>query len=213
MELLKRWGTEALELLYPPTCMVCLEPGEDFCLACRDLIRPVDAGHELPATIAAAVAVGLHEGPLRDAVLRLKYSYRDGLARPLAELCADVLARQAWSAGLQGVCPVPMHPWRQFVRGYNQAELLAEELARRLKLPLLRLLCRTRYLRPQVGQSSAQRRDAIRGSMAIRRRTASPERLLIVDDVRTTGATLEEAGRALREAGAVQVYAATVTMG
>ena len=157
-------------------------------------------------------ALGPYDRVLRDLVHALKYSGRRSVAPRLAALmrerCAAVLA------GADAVVPVPLHPRRQWTRGFNQAD----EIARRLGLPRWPLLRRTRRTHPQADLEAGERWRNIQGAFAIRRGLrASLLRgrlrgacVVLVDDVSTTGATLEACAAALREGGAAAVRALTV---
>lgn len=108
-----------------------------------------------------------------------------------------------WAADV--VAPVPLHASRQRRRGYNQSEIAARTVAGLLDLSLERLLLRVRSTPPQVGLGAAARATNLRDAFAVA--GGSPERVLLVDDVTTTGATMEAAAEALRRAGAGVVYA------
>jgi ComF family protein len=163
-----------------------------------------------------AACVGSHEGPLRAAILALKFNRRVVAAEPLAALLARRLAalQPEWRVDL--IVPVPSHPRRQRERGVDQSALLAAALARRASLPLApRALMRTRYTVPQVALTPAERLQNID-----RETFAAPEpaplhgrRILLIDDVTTTGATLSACAARLREAGAAAVFALTLSHG
>ncbi len=158
--------------------------------------------------VARALAAGAYDGPLREIVHALKYEGRRSLARPLAALmltrCAGVLA------GADCVIPVPLHPSRRRARGFNQAL----DLARRLSAagpPVCQALRRVRATPTQTGLPAGQRHRNVRDAFAPRRR-APPLRdavVVLVDDVSTTGATLEACARVLIEMGVREVRAAT----
>ena len=153
-------------------------------------------------------SVGEYEGTLREVIHALKYSGRRSLARPLATLMttrgADVMC------DADAVVPVPLHWRREYQRGFNQAR----ELAQHLGPPVVEALCRRRATRAQVELAAAHRRTNVAGAFAIRRRFQSSGRipgkkLLLIDDVRTTGATLESCARVLKDSGVSEVYALT----
>jgi predicted amidophosphoribosyltransferase len=107
-----------------------------------------------------------------------------------------------------------MHWWRRFLRGVNSAALLAEVLSRRLQLPLFSRLVRHRYRPPQNTLPASRRRTNLRGAMRARKAAAIKDaRVLLIDDVLTTGATCNEAARVLRGAGAADVVVAVVARG
>jgi ComF family protein len=163
---------------------------------------------EPPAFDRAWVA-GPYEGPLRRAIHLLKYGCMTPLARPLGERLA--LAAAPFS-GYDAIVPAPLHWRRRWDRGFNQAELLARELSRRVGVPVDRRLLRTRSTAPQAGLSAAERRLNVRGAFRAAGEQAGirGKRLIVVDDVMTTGATLAACTRALKRAGAAEVAVLTL---
>ncbi|MFQ5817640.1 MAG: ComF family protein [Terriglobia bacterium] len=164
---------------------------------------------------------GAFDGALRDLLHLFKYNRVTPLARPLARLLAGGVHQEPALRQVDAVVPVPLHPRRERARGYNQAELLARELARELALPLEpSLLARIRDTASQTGLTPRQRRENVRGAFAVPApsvRTGRPaasqlkgKRILLIDDVATTGATLSACARTLKRAGAAAVAAATV---
>jgi ComF family protein len=209
------WLTEAgrglLDLLYPPRCSVCREPGaERFCAVCRAAIVRVEPPLPPSSALAGRACVGDYAGPLREAVIRLKYHDRRGLARDLGTLLAASLEEQQAAWQPDGLVPVPIHFRRRRERGYNQAELLAEALAERCGLPVRDALVRVKDTLPQVGQGRAKRWENVRGAFELRSSAGTGRRPVLIDDIQTSGATLEEAARVLRIGGAHAVFALTV---
>lgn len=202
-------GAGFLDLLFPPVCSVCDEPGEAFCDACRTQIREVPPDAE-PIEGLEVASLGLHEGPLRTAVLQLKFGRRTRLARPLGELLGALLETRGERWIPDALVPVPMHWTRRLERGFNQSELLASWAGRTAGIPVARALRRVRRTRPQVGLSGAERRrnlrDAFRAAPGGR---LAGLRLVLVDDVCTTGTTLRLCAATLRRAGAAEVFALT----
>lgn len=194
--------------LTPPLCVQC---GDD--LASRQVTGPLCArcaSREPPIRLARSAAH--YEGSMRRIIHAFKYERRRPLAHQLAALMreagADVLA------GADAVVPVPLHRWRRLQRGFNQAE----DLSCRLGLPVWRALRRRRNDPPQAGLPAATRRTNVHAAFALRRALylARPTSLLrgkaivLVDDVMTTGATLDACAVVLREAGVRSVRALTV---
>jgi ComF family protein len=152
------------------------------------------------------VAAGSFESPLREAIHALKYRAAPALAEPLGSLVAVRLAGQA----VDLVVPVPSHRRRVRQRGWDHARLLAEAVARELAVPVdPKLLCRTRSTRPQVGLAPWARQANVAGAFAARC-ALTAGRVVLVDDVLTTGATASACATALLTAGARQVIVATV---
>jgi ComF family protein len=167
------------------------------CGRCRRGLQPFSAGASL----------GPYEGSLRTAIHEFKYRSRRRVATRLA---AELLASEAGAAvlgGAQVLVPVPLHPRRRRERGFNQAELLAAELAAGTGLEVAAgALVRRKDTAPQAGLSAAQRRENVSGAFAVRKRAQIADRVVVVvDDVFTTGATALACARALREGGACEV--------
>jgi ComF family protein len=155
---------------------------------------------------------------LRQAVNAFKFHGRLRLAEPLGACLVRLLEAEApvappFAEPPDGLVPVPLHPARRRERGFDQAKRLAAVLSEATGIPVReRLLIRTRHTRPQVDLKPSERRENVRGAFALRHPLPrSGVRVLLVDDVYTTGSTLEECARTLRRGGAGEVYAVTVT--
>lgn len=196
-----------LDLLFPAVCLGCRRllrgaPELPLCSLCAPEHEPLP-----PALRRVAEVEALHAyaGPLARAVAALKFSGQLELAGPLGRLLASAdLLRQPWDA----LIPVPLHPWRALLRGYNQADLLARWALRHAGRPAAglapRLLRRVRATPPQTAQDAASRRQNLAAAF-VAAPAAAGRRLLVVDDVTTTGATLAACLAALRSAGAREV--------
>ena len=227
-----------LSLLYPPRCLVCHTLGESgLCAACLTQIAPIlppacrICGQTIPPgtdgcfhcrlrrpAYERARALGVYEGVLRAAIHQFKYRDRPQLAAPLGRrLAAFARASAPDLNGLHfdALLPVPMHPVRRRLRGYNQSERLARVVALELDLPLLRdALVRTRPTRPQVGLDRDARRTNLQGAFAVQRpEVVTGKALLLLDDVATTGSSLHECALVLKANGAKAVYALTLAAG
>jgi ComF family protein len=181
------------------TCPACGRPelGEAGpCLVCRDT----------PPVWTAAASFGPYDGALRDLILLLKMGKRDELAVPLARLLVGTWRSCGWPLP-DAVVPAPMHWWRRWRRGFNQAGLLAGELAELLCAPAQPVVRRHGGL-PQVGRSRSERLKLSSRGFSARR--AVHGSILLVDDVLTTGATAMACTRALLRAGAVEVRILTL---
>jgi ComF family protein len=191
-------------MLLPTRCPVCGVIGPAPCGECRAALRPA-ASLPCPPGLDRCAALLDYEGAGREVLARLKYRN----ARSSLPFLADGMAALVDPATVDAVCWVPTSAARRRARGFDQAELLARAVARRLGRPA-RPLLRRRRGPPQTGRSVADRR-AHGPRYAPRRRP--PPRVLLVDDVVTTGASVAAAARALRAAGAreVQVVAGART--
>ncbi len=215
---LRRLRGWALDFAFPPHCAGCGREGAYLCAPCLAgarrledpyrLARGGSIGGELalsPIALDAVYAPFVMEGPVREAVHQLKYRGVRALAPILGEAMAECADRNRLAADL--IAPVPLHPRRLRERGYNQADLLAGEVARRMGIPAdSRALERTTHAPPQArSAASAERWARVQGAYRARR-TMDGLRVLVVDDVCTTGATLNACALALRSAGAAAVW-------
>lgn len=216
-----------LDLLLPPRCGACRKVGSWLCADCRAHIRRLEeplcgrCGVEVTSarqecgcrrrlrSLARLRSAAAYEGPIELAVHRFKYQGWRRLAAPLAELTAERLVVEGVAA--RWVVAVPLHPTRLRQRGFNQAELLARELRRRLSLAAPPgALVRTRATPPQVGHDRLWRLQNVRDAFAWRGGRLHGEPILLVDDVATTGATLDACANALRAAGSGPVTGVSV---
>ncbi len=185
----------------PPRCPVCWMPGsDDTCGRCR-LHQPAFEAARCPFVYAGAV---------REAVLALKYRGVSAIAEVMAQAMAECLTE--WPPReVMALVPVPLVGARRRSRGYNQSQVLARELSRLSGLPVLGgLLVRRRAAPPQAGAADeAARRANVADAFAVRRKRTVAGAILLVDDVMTSGATLDACARALRAAGHEPVYALT----
>jgi ComF family protein len=229
---LKSAGQLALGLIYPPTCIACQgatgEPHR-LCPACWSQIRfiekpycrrlgtpfSLDYGMELlsPAAIAdppvfeRARAAAVYDDLAARLVSRLKYGDRLELARPLGELMTR--AGRELLAEADVIVPVPLHRWRLWQRRFNQAMALARVVSAKSAVPCdPLLLARVRHTARQVGLTRAQRRTNLQGAFRVpdgAKAKLAGKRVLLVDDVLTTGSTGNAASRALLRGGAARV--------
>ncbi|MCS7287000.1 MAG: ComF family protein [Anaerolineae bacterium] len=216
-----------LDLLFPPRCGGCGSWGKWFCDDCLKAIRFLKEPHcrfcgnpaedwgicpscaREPHSLEGIISVAYFEGPIQKVVHLIKYQGKTALVSPLTELMASRILRNPVQA--EGIIPVPLHPSRYRERGFNQSALLAEGLSKHLGIPVLDgALERIRYTRPQVGLNAQERKENVKGAFRANPFKVAGKNLIVVDDVCTTGATLEECGVALKEAGAKRVWGITL---
>lgn len=204
-----------LELVLPPACAGCGALGSLLCHRCVAGLAPardpdtafltadpsVLGGHEAELTIAAF----RHDGVARRALQRLKYGGAARLADPLVRAALPAFDRLLAISGPATLVPVPVHPSRARERGYNQAALLARAVGAARELPVAEVLSRPRATTRQHGLDRSARLANLRSAFAVRA-GAVPHRVIVVDDILTTGATIEACASVLREGGARLVY-------
>jgi len=225
--LLRGWGNDLLDLIYPPHCANCGAIGAWLCDDCCATIpwisypfcercgRPQIQGglcvvcQSQPTYLKMARSLSPHEGALRKAVHGLKYQG----VRALAPTLADLLARGWRRYGLEAdlIVPAPLAPLREQQRGYNQAALLALALGKQVQISVeTGILLRVRETQSQVGLSGPERWQNVFGAFECQQGVGGM-RVLVLDDVYTTGATLQACGAALLQGGASDVSALTLT--
>ena len=205
-------------LLFPAACADCglpLESGPSvpLCGGCADRL-PRSPFPWLPGpgrSLDGAFSPFLYKGPCRDLILALKYEGRLSLVPFFASSMAEEVRRRLGERPADRVLPVPLHPTRLRERTFNQAQLLAGAVARRLGIPLEEeLLIRCRPTQPQAELSREERSRNVRGAFDLRRGPpVQGLRLLLVDDVLTTGATAQACAGLLKSAGARSVWVVT----
>lgn len=236
-----RFLKKLLDLIYPRTCVHCDRSITDetsdlpYCRGCWETIRPLtgpqcsicatpfpspsalshspdhhcaECREDIPA-FSRAFTPYPYEGILADAIQRFKYQKQTSLAAPLAGLIMEKLTTVQFDL----VAAVPLHPTRLRTREFNQSLLLAQRIARFTQVPLLiDALNRSRDTLPQVGLSRKERAQNVRRAFHLSDPTPiKGKRILLVDDVYTTGATLREGSKILLKGGAKEVIVAAVT--
>lgn len=204
--------SSALDLLYPPCCTHCERVDARFCDLCwRDLENePLAPQRSRLESGLQVIITGSHRGILQSAVQALKYNQATRLAHPLSQRVYRLIGKQMQSIDM--IIPVPIHTQRLRERGYNQAKLIAEVLADMSQTPCIpQALIRQRDTRTQVGLSDVERLQNVAGAFSADPQFVKGKRVLLLDDVKTTGATLDASADALRKAGTRAMIAVTIT--
>ncbi len=183
------------------TCGLPLPDGGSHCHVCRRRKR----------AFWTARSAGVYDGVLKDALRQLKYRGRASIARPLGHFLAEYWKGMREECPVDAVAAVPLHFWRMRRRGYNQAELLARAFCRETGLPWAgRCLVRKRITRSQTELDLEKRFANVEGAFIVRKtERVKGKTILLIDDVCTTGATLEACAAALKDAGAKSVHGLT----
>ena len=187
--------------LKPPCCPICGRPG-DFDLIC-------DLCQSTSPSFTALRSWAVYTGPVQNAIHRLKYGRDIALGEILATFLFRLCQKQEWMVDL--IIPVPLSQDRMAKRGYNQASLLAKPLAYKLNVDYSNsMLFRDRDTISQVGLSAKERKDNVWGAFRARKNLLRDKNVLLVDDVITTGSTLNACSEALRIEGAKNVFCVTL---
>jgi len=221
-----------LDLIYPPFCLVCKRADEGYlcaeCIEKMDAIEPpycrkcgmpcepnefncLDC-HGREFAFDAARSAGTFDGPLREAIHAFKYQYHLVLADPLAEMMVRCFPNTRLAGSVDVVVPVPIHRSREIERGFNQSVELARRFCARLSLPLeTHAIAKHRKTRHQVDLPEDQRAVNVEGAFKLLdSEPVAGKRVLLIDDVFTTGATLNEAAKVVRSAGAASICTYTL---
>jgi ComF family protein len=239
ISIVKRIFAALSELIFPTTCMTCgtvldYQALPVFCAECFSKIRfirsplcpccgiPFEAAGSddhlcgsclaAPPVFSAARSAGHYENVLLDAIHQFKYRGRTAVGKSLGRLMAGSSYPGFSIADYSLVIPVPLHVKRLRERGFNQSLILAREIARRFSRPLdFMALRRNIHTDPQVGLGKKDREKNVRGVFEVRtKKSIGGEKILLVDDVYTTGSTLRECARILKKHGAREVAALTL---
>lgn len=240
LRLIQSAAEPLLSLLYPWHCALCATDtadGEHLCVACKNKARKIDAPFcqtcsqpfsgaietkfscancgDREFHFACAVSSYRAVGVVREVVHRFKYDRLFHLRHPLADWLAATLSDERILAQrVDCFIPVPLHSRRFREREFNQAEVLARLLAHRTGTPMRDCILRTRYTTTQTRFDRSERIENLRNAFAMRHNADVRDlHVVLIDDVLTTGSTLDECARVLRKAGASSVRAITVARG
>ena len=200
---------ETISVLPEPKCPRCHLPFSSASTLTHSPRHLCGRCRQRPPAYTKACTPYAYRGVLKDAISQFKYHGKVRLAQPLAQLMAS-----AWDLprDIDGIMAVPLHPTRLREREYNQSLLLAERLSHRLGVPVMwNVLIRTQHTVPQTTLKRSARLKNLRKAFAvIRPEVIAGKRILLVDDVFTTGTTINECAKTLRKAGAEAVYVETL---
>ncbi len=231
--------TGIIDIVFPPRCLACgaflrLHPPPSLCEKCMQGIgfispplcprcgMPFEGGQgsehlcdqciaeEKPFAVARSMA--RYEGSLHDAIQKFKYRGKTGIGTALGNILADFVSGVWDMRAFDLVIPAPLHISRLRERGFNQAVILSQPISRRFRIPLdFSSLQRIRFTPPQVGMGRHERSFNVKGAFAVKNHLAVVgKRILLVDDVYTTGSTLTECSHVLADAGAAAVAVLTL---
>lgn len=237
----RRWGETLLDLLYPGKhlCYLCwneVEGQKDRGVCENCTARILNASKKLTScshcsyftkasvcpncvdweeSLYRVVSVVPYYGMYREMIQNLKYGKRKELAAPLGYLMARKILLAAPKIRFDYVIPVPLHPYKGLERGYNQSRLLAEQIADELRIPMdINVLKRIRYEDTQTKLGKKERRRNIEGAFKLAEEGLSKgKRILLIDDIVTTGATLQECAYILRRGEAGEIWGLTWASG
>lgn len=226
-----------LDILYPPVCPFCGEvqkPGTGICPSCRKMLpdvreprcmrcgKPVGSEEEEYCrdctrrryAFDQGRSLWLHVPPVSKAVYQFKFHNKRCYAAVFAKEMARSYGKWVRECQVEEILPVPLHASRRRMRGYNQAELLADALSKELHIPVGKnVIFRVRRTKPQRQLDDREREENLRGAFGISRQWRAPSRVLVVDDIYTTGSTVHRIAKLLKKAGVEKVYFLTISIG
>lgn len=224
-----------LDYIYPPRCPVCdgiSAQGicgscrkklsfitEDYCMRCG---KPLDDERQEFCSdckrrkhfFIQGRSLLSYQGPVRRSLYRLKYANKREYAEAYGKEMARYLGRWIRQQKITKIVPIPLHPARRKSRGCNQAALLARSLGKQMNIPVdEKLLYRTKKTAPQKALTGAERRINLEKAFIVKGNVCTDERILLVDDIFTTGSTVDAAAKALKQTGDCHIFVASVAIG
>ena len=226
-----------LDLIYPQRCVICdkvISDKERICPACRKKIHAVKepvcmkCGKPLSNPrkeycgdcetkkhyFVQGKSLWIYDAEVKKSIYRFKYQNKREYARTYAEEIAKQYGAWIRKKKIQAIIPIPLYKKKQKKRGYNQAQVLAEELGRIWDLPVYTdLLIRTRDTKPQKMLNDAERKNNLKKAFKTNENIVQLEHILLIDDIYTTGSTLDAAAAALLTAGVKEIYTCCISIG
>lgn len=227
--------SKILDYLYPPRCPVCdricaegicdscrkqlIYIEEDFCLKCGKPLSDsrqeycMDCQRRKHAYLQGR-ALFSYQGVIRKSLYRMKYANKREYAECYGREIARHLGKWMIQKKITRIVPIPLHPGRRRQRGYNQAALLARSIGRGLDIPVdEHLLYRVKRTVPQKELTGQERKENLKDAFAVRKNVRPGEGILLVDDIYTTGSTVDAAAECLLKAGKCRIYVVTAAIG
>ena len=203
-----------LDLLYPPRCCFChkITEKEKICSACAAKLPYTKENSRQTKLnyISAAVSPLYYKDSVRDSLLRYKFHSATGYSKVYGQLIAKCIDENGINCDI--ITYVPLSRKRQWVRGYNQAELIANEISKHSGVPVVKLLVKVKNNPAQSGIKSPQKRktNVLGAYKAVNSELIGEKSVLIIDDIITTGATISECAKILRQQGSGEIFAASL---
>jgi ComF family protein len=209
-----------LDFLFPPLCLGCGEYTESPDSVCANCLNRIDK-YDYPLCLTCGVMLetgyncgncgnesfllfsyGNYRDPLKEIIIHFKFKSITAPAKSVARELVSKFGDTIRSLKVAGLVPIPLYPGREYARGYNQAKLFAEQLSDQLELPVINdLLYRAVKRKPQASLRGFERAENIKGVFVATEENSEGQRVILVDDVVTSGATVREAKRTLEAAG------------
>lgn len=222
-------------MLYPQTCYFCGKISKDcMCLECRQKVEYIEEPrckkcgkpiryeeqeycHDCTQHIfyyEQGMSIWLHKGPVRWSVYQFKYHNRRIFAEFYTEEWWRIYGNKLMEWSIDVIIPVPLHRKRRRRRGYNQSEILAKELGKRCNIPVdTNSVIRTVNTRPQKELNNKERQKNLRSAFDVTKYWKNAKNVLLIDDIYTTGNTIDSIARLLKQKGAEKVYFLTISIG
>lgn len=229
------WFESISDIFFPPVCLICRKRIKSdllsfpFCVSCSDKVSRVGCFclrckgtglKKLPCSCESRrhlfhklFGIAWYEGKWRELLHDFKYHSQQHLAQSIGRMLGELLVTAGGKPEFDMVTPVPLHPVREKERGYNQSSLLARRVGKELDIPFKNVISRNRNTLSQTTLSGQDRKVNMSGAFSYTGKTCvKGKKILIIDDIVTTGSTLKEAGRILAEAGAREVCGAVAAI-
>ena len=222
-------------MLYPQTCYFCGKICKDrMCIECRGKVEYIEEPRckkcgkpiryeeqeychdctEQTFHYEQGMSIWLHKGPVRWSVYQFKYRNRRIFAEFYIEEWWRIYGKKLMEWSIDVIIPVPLHRKRRRKRGYNQSEILAKELGKRCNIPVdTKSVIRTVNTRPQKELNNKERQKNLRSAFDVTKYWKNAKKVLLIDDIYTTGNTIDSIARLLKQKGAEKVYFLTISIG